>query len=153
MVMTDKVPQTIVPSFSDVVGAMSIVQRHGVDIPQLGRKAGWRSTSPNRSAADGYLTDATSDVRLVEVVEQVLGVRWSDSTLYATKPFRCVPVTVAEMPDHRAYNRTSGIRRPTYIATPVQDLVLSATSLASGDKAPADLRCVTEHLADCCNDG
>ena len=27
------------------------VQRHGVDIPQLGRKAGWRSTSPNGSVA------------------------------------------------------------------------------------------------------
>jgi len=44
--MTDKVPQTIVPSFSDVVGAMSSVQRHGVDIPQLGWKA-----SPNGSVA------------------------------------------------------------------------------------------------------
>jgi len=32
MVTTDKVPQTIVPSFSDVVGAMSSVQRHGVDM-------------------------------------------------------------------------------------------------------------------------
>ena len=51
MVMTDKVPQTIVASFSNVVGAMSIVQRHGVDIPQLGRKAGWRSTSANGSVA------------------------------------------------------------------------------------------------------
>jgi len=49
--MTDKVPQTIVPSFSDVVGAMSIVQHHGVDIPQLGRRAGWHSTSLNGSVA------------------------------------------------------------------------------------------------------
>ena len=65
--MTDKVPQTIVPSFSNVVGAMSIVQRHGVDIPQLGWKAGWHSTSPNGSVA--RITAAQFTVAQISVAD------------------------------------------------------------------------------------
>ena len=67
--MTDKVPQTIVPSFSDVVGAMSTTGDVEAYV--------WSKKSSRSSVSAG----ATN----------------------ATKPFRCVLATVAELPDRRVY--------------------------------------------------